>query len=212
MRKVSLFSFVVVLAVAAIAAQASTIITPAGAGTAYGSQWCPVNQAFDNQPTWDGTQPVGPDPVSGSNSAFYAGRWGFMDFGADFANIRIEQTWTRYRPWSAGDVSTWVGGFWTDTDPGAWPAQIPATITETRLQFESQTALAAVGGSEHKWVRDADMTASPVTPLGRYLVLNVKTPDPQGRGEEYAIVGYIVPEPVTMSLLALGGLALLRRK
>lgn len=205
-----LLAAVLVIAVSAVALQASTIITPVAAGTCNGSMWVGLNQDFDNQPTWDGTQPVS-TTISGSNTAAYAGRWGFIDFGPDFANIRIEQTWTRYRNWSGGDVTTWVGGFWTTTDPSVAPSQIPAAITETRILFESQTNLASTGGTT-PWIRDADMTASPVTPLGRYLCLNVKTPDPQGRGQEYAIVGYVVPEPATMCLLAFGGLALLRRR
>lgn len=217
-RMVGLISGAIAALGLAAASQAAVLqlITPTAAGGCYGSAYCPLNLGFDAQPTWDGaTLSGGGEAVAGQgDSQYYAGRYAFIDFGANYADISIYQTWTKYRKYSAGDVSTWAGGFWTSTSPGVWPSQIATPIGSVGFSFESQTALADTQGSE-PWVLESDLSAAPVTPVARYLVLQVKTPSSEpNRGEEYAILGTVgaVPEPTSLGLLALGGLALARRR
>ena len=208
MKKLSLVALAL-LAVASVAG-ASQIITPVAAGGVYdGGGWIPLANAFDNQPTWDGTKPVSAT-IAGGNPENYANRWAYIDLGPDYANIRIESTWTRYRMWSVGDTRAWAGAFWTNTDPTVNDV-VPSAYNEFQVKFDSQSALPDTGGNT-PWVRDADLTAAPVTPAGRYLVMQVRPEGSQNRAQEYAIVGSIVPEPATMSLLVLGCVAALRRR
>lgn len=190
------------------------LIAPAGTGTAYGSGWCDLKFGFDAQPTWDGTTlSGGGEGVTGQgDSQYYASRFSFIDFGASFADIKIYQTWTKYRKWSGGDGTTWVGGFWTSTNPGAWPSQTATPVADVGFTFESQTNLNT--GNTEPWLMDTDASAAPVTPSAQYLVLQTKGPvDPTGRGEEYAILGTVgVPEPTSLAIIGLGGLSLLARR
>jgi len=210
---------VVGLATSAYGAPVLKIITPIGAGGCYGSSYFPMEWAFDAQPTWDAGsgQPLGGG--GGSNAPSYAGaRWGYMDFGPDFADIRIVEGWTQYPTNTNGDAVPYQDADWTDIFPGSWPGSIgnPANIPETTITFNSATGL-STGGAE-PWYRDFDVTATPITPPARYLMLQAGITS--NRGKEYAFVGYLaseqsddaIPEPATMGLLAIGGVAALLRR
>jgi hypothetical protein len=169
------------------AATAVAILTPAGWGTATGSEYCAATGAFDEQPTWD---PVNQVPVGDSvaphvdTTTAYANRYWYIDFGADWTKVRITGMWTRYRPSSGGTYSGFAT-LWWDDDADTVNDGIPAT----GLNFATAQDLPAVGAQQ--WVRDRAFT-TPVTPAGRYLVIGTG-PSPTSRANEFALVGYREP-------------------
>lgn len=162
------------------------IVTPTGTGTATGSSYCPATGAFDEQPTWDATNGV-PSGLSASphnsTTTAYANRYFYIDFGPDWAKVRITGMWTRWRPYSAGTYSGFPTMWWDDdkdtTNDGT---------TATGLNFASGT----VTGSSDQWKQDADFTSAPVTPAGRYLMVSTGS-SPTDRANEFAFSGYTVP-------------------
>ena len=150
---------VVVLAVASLG-MASEILTPAGWGnvTSYS-----FNNAFDAQPTWDGSAPVGGDV---SYTDFLSnweggGKVSYIDLGANWASWSIEQTWTKGMEWRTGIATPYVD-VWRDDDVDA----VNDGITETTLNF-----LTKPHDSSGNWFLDVDTSAAPVTPQGQYLLL-----------------------------------------
>jgi len=167
------------------AADAERVLTPTGAGQAEGNSYCPASGAFDAQPTWDAAAgvPLGsePSPYAATKTA-YADRFWYIDFGPDYASIQITQTWTRYMPSSAGSYGGFAGMWWDDdidtiNDNGA---------AETRLQFGSAQNVPYSG--DQQWIRDVDVSAVPVVPLRRYLVISTGA-TVVTRANEFAIIG-----------------------
>lgn len=166
---------------------ATTIITPGAWGQA-GTLYCPAAGAFNEQPTWDA---VNLRPIGSAASAHVAtgtdnaNRCFYVDFGANYAKVRLTGMWTRYRPYSGGNHGGF-GAMWWDNDTDA----VNDGTTVIGLNFGSTQGLANVGTQE--WARDVDLSASPVTPANRYLIINTGSA-PTTRANEFAFTGYIVP-------------------
>lgn len=176
------------------AADSERILTPVGWGQASGSGYCVATGAFDEQPTWDAAagRPTGAaaSPYTATKTA-YAGRYWYIDLGPDFASTQITQAWTRYMPSSAGSYGGFAAMWWDDdidtvNDNG---------VAETQLRFGSAQGVAASG--DQQWIRDTDVTASPVVPPRRYLVISTGA-TPCTRANEFAIVGIMAPAPLTV--------------
>lgn len=85
-------------------------------------------------------------------------------------------------------------------------------VAETTLNFFLNT----VSDQSNLWFKDAELTeATAVAPQGRYLMVVI------GAGESFAntntfsetaFVGYAIPEPASLSPVALGALTFLRRR
>lgn len=162
------------------------LITPVGFGQA-GSAYCPAAGTFNEQPVWDAGSGV-PTGVStspyASTGTAYANRHWYIDFGPAWANLRITGTWTRYMPLTTASYSGF-GVMWWDNDTDA----VNDGVTATGLNF--CTAQGLNTGSTQPWVRDVDAIASPITPQGRYLIINTGS-TPAARVNEFAISGYTV--------------------
>jgi len=163
------------------------ILTPDAWGTATGSGYCPATGAFNAQPTWDATnlRPTGDDPTPNSDTnTAYADRYWYIDFGADYAKVRITGMWTRYRPYSGGSYAGFPAMWWDDdkdtTNDGT---------TATGLKFASAQSLPEIGTQQ--WAQDADLSAAPVTPPGRYLLVSTGS-SPTNRANEFVFIGYRV--------------------
>jgi hypothetical protein len=169
-------------------AQPARVLTPHATGVASGSAYFPMQAAFDAQPTLDGAgQPVG--GTGGSDAPYYANRVGYIDFGPDWSKVRISATWTRYRVSSVGDQTPYAELWWDDDDD----TLNDSGMTETRLNFNTAQGLST--GSQEPWIRDRDLSASPVTPRARYLV--ARTPAVMtNRAKEYAIIGWTAAAPL----------------
>ncbi|MBO9608335.1 MAG: Ig-like domain-containing protein, partial [Paenibacillaceae bacterium] len=166
------------------------IIAPYAAGTASGSNTFPLQYAFDS--TDMSVNAVTGEPTGGPGASFapyYTSRVGYIDFGPDWANIRIVSTWTKYRTFSNGDQAPYEELWWDDDNDKT----NDSGLTETRINFNSAQGLAT--GGTAPWIRDADVSASPVVPEGRYLLLR-SSATMTNRASEYAIVGW-VNKPVT---------------
>jgi hypothetical protein len=121
--------------------------------------------------------------TSGSDAPAYASRYGYIDFGANWADVRITATWTLYRAWSAGDQSGYATMWWDDdydnvNDNG---------VTESVLDFNSAQSIPNV--SYTQWIQDVDCSSAPVAPQGRYLIIGSPA-TVTNRAKEYAIIGY----------------------
>lgn len=189
-----------VLALAISPAQAGlVVISPIASGVAFGSGYFPIEADFNSQPVWDGTNliPVGDGASAGS--LVYASRYGYIDLGTGYANLRIYQTWTQYNDYAQGDMTIFSGYQWTNGDPTAaqqWDAI--GNVPELLLKFSSNTSKPYTD-TNNPWYLDADATATPVTPGGRYLLFQANGA-PAGRDQEFAIIGEVVPEPTTLLL------------
>jgi len=155
----------------------------------------------------------------------WGGGWGYLDLGPDWQDLRIMQTWTLGRQWADGPATPYVQVWWEEDDvqdwiqqvgepliPGAtawWQTylEIPANaVQDTQVNFVTQPT------SGWMWKKDLDLPENQaIAAAGRYLIM--QSPDPLTTASEFALVGYVVPEPASMGLLAFAGLvALLRRK
>lgn len=171
-----------------VSAPTLTIVKPATADTATGSAYCGAGGAFNEPPAWDANAgaPVGFATMPHtSTSTAYANRYWFIDFGPDYAQRRISQMWTRYRPNSPGNHPGFATMWWDDDND-----TINDGITASSMNFNTAQSLPNV--NTQLWVKDRDFTASPLTPQGRYLVVSVG-PNPDDRPNEFAFVGYQVP-------------------
>ncbi len=169
-------------------------------------------------PEFMDNQPVSYDAVTGPASAAsdgfvqttgQANRFGFIDFGVDYANVRIFETWSRKRPWP-GAVPAGPGYaivYWDDdTDT------VNDGINESVLNFMTT---AVPNNGDETWQRDVQLTtATAITPQARYLIVGT---GPTGLSEagkftEIAVVGQIIPEPASLMLLTVGSALVLRRR
>lgn len=196
-----------VLGLAGPADAALMVITPVGGGVASGSAgYQYVTQAIDQQPTWDSTLGAPTtDPVS--TYGYFggaSGNTGYFDFGANFANLRIHQVWTRYPASASRNNETPPELMWWDDDTDA----TNDGTTETVLTFLTPGTGST---SEQVWIQDVDTGAAPVTPQGRYLLFRAPA-SASSQGNELAFVGEVVPEPASLALLAVGGAAMLPRR
>lgn len=191
-------------------------ITPIAAGhIGYDTEF-----AFDNQPSsidfaYNATKQIYPvvDGGHGGWAPNYVGnRASWFDFGADWQNIRISETWFA--------VNSWGGG--TNYAPGNYPrvwwdddndnVSSDANAVASTLTFYNVASVKNIG--EYQWVKDNDFTASQYTPQGRYLLVGSTdvTAFAAARVTEWVFVGEVVPEPLTLSLLAAGGIAAVLRR
>ncbi|CAH1201879.1 hypothetical protein PAECIP111891_01842 [Paenibacillus allorhizoplanae] len=160
------------------------IITPTVAGQASGSQFYPLDNAFDGQPSLDSLtgQPTG--GVTADDAPAYADRVGYMDFGADWSKVRLTSTWTQYRASSSGNQTPYASLWWDDDIDMV----NNSGFTETRINFNSAQNLST--GATTAWVKDKDVTSNPVVPKARYLL--ARSPLAMtNRASEYAFVGWI---------------------
>ncbi|RZJ12534.1 MAG: hypothetical protein EOP39_03360 [Rubrivivax sp.] len=166
---------------AASAQSTATLFKPPAAGTASGSGYFPLNLAFDGQPTLDATgKPT--SGLGGEDAPGWSSRTGYIDFGPNWASVRIVATWTRYRAWSSGDQTPFVELWWDDDTDNVNDSR----LNETALNFNTAKAL-ATDGQQEPWIRDVDVSARPVAPRGRYLLLR-SAAAMTSRAKEYAIL------------------------
>ncbi|MBN2235595.1 MAG: hypothetical protein JW706_10645 [Opitutales bacterium] len=162
-----------------------TILSPSAAGSAVSGSYFPLDHAFDAQPSWDSNAGAPVGGVAGEHAPAYANRYGYVDFGPDYNNLRIVETWTRYRTYSSGDQGAYAE-LWWDNNPGIDKVD---AVAEPRFNFNSAQGLQNTGENEI-WVRDSNTSSFPITPPRRFLIL--RSPDSvTGRAKEYAFVGYI---------------------
>jgi hypothetical protein len=194
-----------------------------------------LGDALNNQPTgFDTTTgvPIGQPAVGydDTKNPGYGGGWGYIDFGPDWANVRITQAWTLSRGWAHGPASPYQELYWHNdvnafrkqvgdpvTIPGAtfwWQEYIEVpgdAIPETTLNFVTHASSDDPDPGAFTWTQDLDLSPeNAITPGGRYLVM--KSANPLTPFQEIAIGGYIVPEPGSAALLAVGAMGMLARR
>lgn len=164
------------------------LITVAGAGKVTNGGYFPLEMAFDDQPSYvdDST----PELVAGGSSApYYSSRFGYIDFGENWFNVRITKTWTLYRPWSGGQQTPYQSVWWDDDSD----AVNDDGVVESQLNFNSATNLVAHG--DRQWALDGNFIQNPIAPKARYLIL--QAPEAMSnRALEYAIIGWEVDEQI----------------
>jgi poly(3-hydroxybutyrate) depolymerase len=162
------------------------LIEPTAAGTASGSIYFPMEDAFDAQPTLSSSQE--PEGGTGGNQAPYlAERAGYIDFGPEWYKVRITSTWTQYRTWSLGDQTPYAELWWDDDTDSV----NDSGLDETSVNFNTAQDLDT--GLTEPWLQDRDLSTNPVIPQARYL-LCLSPSNMTNRAQEYAIVGFIDPD------------------
>lgn len=162
------------------------IIIPAGYGQA-GAGYCPATGTFESQPSWDDVNEV---PTGDQASAYaytltaYSSRYWYIDFGSNYADVRIVETWTRYAPYVSG-AQGGFGAMWWDDDNDT----TNDGTTESGLNWGSAGSPSYI--NQQQWIQDVDLGGSPITPQGRYLIIDTG-PSPSIRANEFAIVGYLI--------------------
>ena len=152
-----------------------------------GSAFCGAVGAFDAPPVWsdEAQAPAGDQAAAHADTGtVYANRFWYVDFGPDWANVRIVSTWTRHRSFSGGSH----GGFaslWWDDDRDTQNDGVAA------LDINFATAQALPDVSTQQWVQDAELDP-PATPAGRYLIIGTGG-SPTPRANEFIFVGYREP-------------------
>ena len=133
-----------------------------------------------------GNRPI-PIPIKGNgNPTWKPAQWGYIDFGANWQDVRICQTWTQSRLWHGGPASPFSLAYWHSTTAGFSGDTVPPTaIRENTVNFLTQPQ---VNGAD-RWGKDIDVTSSPITPKGRYLVM--RSGSPLTDCAEFLIVGYL---------------------
>ncbi|MDB6095523.1 MAG: hypothetical protein JWM32_3085 [Verrucomicrobia bacterium] len=164
------------------------ILSVTGFGQA-GTAYCPATGALNEPPTWDATNHV-PTGVSASpytaTGTGYASRCWYVDFGPNYAKVRITGTWTRYMPFTTGS-NPGFGAMWWDDDNDSTNDN---GVTATGLNFGTAQGLNT--GSAQPWVQDSNNSSAPVAPQRRYLLINTGSA-PATRANEFVFVGYMLP-------------------
>jgi hypothetical protein len=175
-------------------AQAAVIPIAASGGS---SGYTTISSAFDAQPSTDPV--VGPtDAVGGSAPGMYNGRTGYIDFGVDFSSVSISKTFDLYKQYGTNsDTGYALTYLWSNATTVA-----NATATSPAPDFgflEPTTA-----NSDKQWIQRYNGPA--VTPEYQYLLVTSPAVGGQtNRSLEWVFVSS-VPEPASLSLLALSGL------
>ncbi len=181
--------------------------------------------AFDDQPasldfTYDATKQIYINEGGGKGAgvpSYTSDRSAWFDFGEDWASIRIHEVWVSYNDWAGGTIQSslnndGVAGYprlWWDDDTDN--DHTDAGAVASALTFYNSVPR---NTGEFQWVLDSDFSGSPYTPQGRYLLVGTTDVSPvaAGRAMEWVFIGEVIPEPSTISLLAMGGLIALRRR
>lgn len=161
------------------------IITPVAAGGATGSAYFPLQNAFDATPAWDANASEVTGAAGAAWGPGYTNRHGYIDFGPNYDEIHIMETWTRYRTFSGGSHPGYVEMWWDDdkdtvNDSG---------LTETRLNFNNAQGMPHL--ETELWFRDKRVNElGGAIPKKRYLIIK-SSGTYADRAQEYAIVGYL---------------------
>jgi opacity protein-like surface antigen len=167
------------------------------------------DKTYDN----DANTVIGDETVFGGHQGYDTDRTSTFDFGENWANLRIVETWSRTRTFAPAAAATPTGFsalWWDDSTSGTTYDPDGGDIAETTLNF----FLNNTTGQANTWFRDVGLTEeTAITPKGRYL--KVVTPTNFGNSgvfSEIAFVGYVVPEPSSLALLGVGAGAILARR
>lgn len=176
-------------------AQEERVIPVLGAGAATGSQFFPLEDAFDDQPTvHPPTQERYLSTDGGQRISLYDGRQAYIDFGPDYANIQITGTWTLWNQWGRtahAPLSYW----WSSSRDNLFNND---DVAETTPGFGFVTRIPPTNPtSDHVWHRD--YTGTGLTPKRRYLLISAPGPSSNGM-VEFAFTGRVgrprvVPPP-----------------
>lgn len=181
-----------------VASQGAVLITPVGSGNATGSGATGFGGMFDAQPV--GIPPLGAttDPFGASYGFYATATTGYIDFGASYANITLEQTIVGLKQF--GSASTIVlTSWWSDTPD--------ATFNGSDIAAPDLGIFSTGGANSNKqWVQT--WTGSVTVPK-QYLLLQYTAVSQSNRTEELVFVGTVVPEPTSLALLAGAGTVLL---
>lgn len=158
--------------------------------------------------------PVGTEVQYGGHSSYGDPRVSSLDFGENWADLLIVETWSRTRS-SAPAADQTPTGFsqlwWDNSTSGTSLVVEDGDVEETTVNF----FLNQTNGSD-TWFNDVRLTElTAVAPKARYLKVRTAASPDFGNSNvfsEIAVVGYVVPEPTGLALVSMAGLATLARR
>lgn len=138
----------------------------------------------------------------------------YLDFGANYADIRISSLWVGYIADGGAFSAPYATDLWWDTNTDS----TKDGVTDTAL-LNSFNGLEVTNSSSFQWVETSTAIASPITPAARYLIITtVVPPDPLAYsalrgGSEFLFQATVIPEPsYAAGLLGLGVFVLMLRR
>jgi hypothetical protein len=140
------------------------LIEPVAAGTAIGGAWMDLSRAFDGNVTWNQATGLPEGLEGGEGLPAFADRVGYIDFGPNWSQVAITQTWMLFGAWGSGPQLGFSQAWWDDDLDGA----NDSGLVETRFNMGCGN-LAALG--EPRWVNNHDFRETPLIPKARYLML-----------------------------------------
>ena len=181
---------------------APIVITPDGTGTASGSLFANIAGMFDAQPA---SIPVVGNTTDAEGNGYTinndAARRGYIDFGADYADITLQNVYILIKQFGTSDNPTSQTYYWSSDTNAAFEA---GDVLAPNLNLFTNSAAT----SDKQWTL---VWSGSEAVQQRYLIVGAEDTT-SNRIVEVALVGEVVPEPASLALLGMGGFLLMGRR
>lgn len=147
---------------------ATEAVIPVGSGAASGSASFAFQRLFDSAPALSPANGVPEGNSGGQAMPATSNRYGYIDFGPDFAKLRISRIWTLYSTGPATENPGFEGMWWSNE---ASVSSLPEAVVENGLPIGASLLPSPL--SNPQWTLEWNGTgnASPMVPLRRFLIV-----------------------------------------
>lgn len=147
---------------------ATEAVIPVGSGAASGSASFAFQRLFDSAPALSPANGVPAANSGGQAMSATSNRYGYIDFGPDFAKIRISSIWTLYSTGPATENPGFEGMWWSNE---ASVSSLPEAVVENGLPIGASLLPSPLSNPQWTLEWNGSGNASPMVPLRRFLIL-----------------------------------------